>query len=1080
MKRIALLCLLLASCAHGPEAERPYQPSSRAQERAELIARLKRDLVKVDRSIQVTDRLIGESRSAPYLPDLIFRQAELYVEKSRYRFHLEAELHAAAGRRGSLVVPDVTLLKQKAVSLYERIVREFPDFAENDQVLFFTAHEHRELGDYDKALQVYQELIDKHPKSNLVAEALLIIADYHFDKSDLDKAETYYQKVLAEPPSPAHDLARYKLGWVWINRGKHGEAVKHFEAVARSPVGAAEGEEALSIKSLALSDLVFSYTESRKAKGAVEYFEALCDSANSFEVVLEKLANRYFIKQEMQNAAPVYRRLLAISRDFERDPERAGRLYETIKSSKGKVVPTAEDVRVLVRVAARTRIDTRMPEDERMGLLEDLEVFSRDLATSLHVEAQKKNDKAAYSEAADAYLAYLELFRGETHKRAMLENLAESLFNAERFAEAGRAYEKVAAMVEGEEREKPLFSALVAFQNALKEPGKLSYFDRTNARFGIRQLGAFYVKSYPQNPNAPKVKLNVARAYYEEGEFRQAGELFTAFASEHPGDADASAAAHLALDSFHSLKDYKALADAGAKLLAVSALPATLQQELRDILASAKAEELSEVVIASDTGEEDAITRLVKIADDPAREGTDLAERALTTALGHAVTRRQIEVAEDVARKIIERFPKSAPAANAALTLARLSAEVGDFDSSAAHYESMAAQFEGDPKAVDALETAGELRLMIGDLSRAVADFEKVAAARKDGESLARLAEARLSSRDLAGAQQTAEAALKADSGSARAAAVLGEALLEQGKAPEAEQALLAAGPALQNAMQTDPESLAKVYFLWGEAVFAQFKAIGPEDIERKANMLQVLQQAYTSAAQLGGDWAIAGMFRLARSLDILAASIEQMPEPPGLKPRDRAELKATLQRQASELRVGSGQAFEACVKRARELEIYTPFALGCATRREIDPKLPVPAPRTAPEASRIKPFREALSRDPDDIKALEGLGQVLLEAGDYHRARLAFARIGELDLNYGPAQAALGFVHLKMGEPVLAVAALNRALEIDARDAKARANLAAIKCRFGDEKGARAELKRLKTRPSGPDVDPEYTACAK
>ncbi len=1121
--RLAFCGLAAAGCAHAPEGPQQYKLSNKQTERAELINKLKRDLIKVDRSIGVTEKLIGQSRSAPYLPDLVFRLAELYVEKSRYRFHLEAELNQEAQKRGSLVVPDVALLKQKAISLYERVLKEFPDYGDADKVRFFIAHEYRELGQYDKAIKAYQEVVDKHPKSPLMPEALLIIADYWFDKSDLDKAEGFYLKVLEAPPSAAHDLARYKLGWVWINRGKHGEAVKYFEAAARStPVEGAESK-ALAVKGLALSDLVYSYTESRPAKGAIEYFESLCDNSSAFEMVLEKLGNRYFIKQELDNAAPAYRRLLVMSRDFERDPERATRLYETIKASKGKVFPRADDVRALVRVAARARIDTRMTEKERSELLEDLEVYSRDLATTLQIEAQRRDPNAAdskpvaaadsakkkgnsrltadearddpaskdardskeqveakklYSEAADSYEAYLDLFRNEKYRLTMMRNRADSLFGAGRFAEAGRQYEEVAKASKGDAREEPLYSALVGFQQALRNPDKLNYFDRVDSRSGIRQLGSFYVKIFPRNERAPKVKFNMARSHYDDGQFKEAGDLFTAFAVDYPQDPDAVAAAHLALDAYHSMKDYKAMNAAGQKLLAVSALPGSLLSEIKGIVAAAKTEELAEVVIATDTGGKDTVSRLFEIADDPARANTDIPEKALSTAFSQGVAQRDLKVVNEAARKILARYPRSGAAANAVLTLARFSTELGDFDQAAAHYESMSDNFAGDPKALEALDTAATLRLMVGDTAKAVADFDKVASATKRGEAYAKLAEAKAQAQDWGGAESAAALALQADPGSVRAAAVLGQALLEQGKSGEAEQRLLAVGRNLQRAAQSDPESMARVYFLWGEAMYRQFQTVGPEELEKKAGMLQNLQQAYSSAAQMGGDWAIAGMYRLGQALTQLADTLERVSEPAGLKESERASFKAALTKQSGELRNGANESFTACVKKARELEVLTPFALGCVTRRDVNAKLPAPAPMAPLGAQRLSPMRDALLKNPADVVALEGLGRAYLESGDLRRARLTFSRILELDENRGSAHGALGFALMKLGEPNLARAALKRALDLDARDEKAHANLAALMCRFGDEEGAKAEVAYVKSAPSGPDVDPEWSAC--
>src|SRR6185503_5686726 len=97
-----------------------------------------------------------------------------------------------------------------------------------------------------------------------------------FDKSDNVEAEKHYQAVLEAPPSPVHDLARYKLGWIRVNQAKHAEAVVFFEAAAASPtLPGVDPQKSLSVKREALLDLVYSYTESRSGKGALQYFEKL-------------------------------------------------------------------------------------------------------------------------------------------------------------------------------------------------------------------------------------------------------------------------------------------------------------------------------------------------------------------------------------------------------------------------------------------------------------------------------------------------------------------------------------------------------------------------------------------------------------------------------------------------------------------------------------------------------------------------------------------------------------------------------------------------------------------------------------
>ncbi|MBW1873145.1 MAG: hypothetical protein JRJ19_13835, partial [Deltaproteobacteria bacterium] len=59
-----------------------FSLTDEAEEKAEFVDGLKRDIIKVEHSIDVTKDLIKKSKGAPYLPDIVFRLAELYVEKS--------------------------------------------------------------------------------------------------------------------------------------------------------------------------------------------------------------------------------------------------------------------------------------------------------------------------------------------------------------------------------------------------------------------------------------------------------------------------------------------------------------------------------------------------------------------------------------------------------------------------------------------------------------------------------------------------------------------------------------------------------------------------------------------------------------------------------------------------------------------------------------------------------------------------------------------------------------------------------------------------------------------------------------
>ena len=230
----------------------------------ELIAGIHRDVDKVDKSIAVTKELIDKARTRPYLPDLLFRMAELYVEKSRLIFFLALE-KAGQGTQVA-VAPEARLLKEKAISIYEGILRQFPRFRDGDKVLFFEAHEYRELGKYEEMRRTYQRLIDTYPQSGYRHQARLVLGDHHFDAGELEEAEEHYQRILQEPETFAHQTARYKLAWIRINEEKMKDALALLHEIVASELDpsaadSVEKRKLVSVKREALSDMLFVYTE---------------------------------------------------------------------------------------------------------------------------------------------------------------------------------------------------------------------------------------------------------------------------------------------------------------------------------------------------------------------------------------------------------------------------------------------------------------------------------------------------------------------------------------------------------------------------------------------------------------------------------------------------------------------------------------------------------------------------------------------------------------------------------------------------------------------------------------------------
>jgi outer membrane protein assembly factor BamD (BamD/ComL family) len=199
------------------------------------------------------------------------------------------------------------------------------------------------------------------------------------------------------------------------------------------------------------------------------------------------------------------------------------------------------------------------------------------------------------------------------------------------------------------DHEEALYASLVSFYTSLKPPevDRLNMFERTDARQALKQLGARFISRYPRSAHVPEVKLNIARAFYEDGEYAESAKGYREFALQYPSHADAVTAAQLALSSLRELNDLKGLEDT-ALVFAKSKLPDAFRAEVQHNLKDLPAE-------LPDLPEGDVFEGLLKIAADNA--GTPRGESALANAYKLQRDKRDFPKAEALVRRLVQEYP---------------------------------------------------------------------------------------------------------------------------------------------------------------------------------------------------------------------------------------------------------------------------------------------------------------------------------------------------------------------------------------------------------------------------------------
>jgi tetratricopeptide (TPR) repeat protein len=209
------------------------------------------------------------------------------------------------------------------------------DLAKN---LIKKVEELRELGRFDEMVKTILQLVDALPEAAEAGRALMILGDYAFDQNKMPDAKITYQRVLKGPYSAdVKDWALFKLGWVLINEiGKESDRkaweapLGKFEQIIRSRRMASSypsDKTRIDLRQEALLGLVFCYSEARPDGKLLSYIEGLALSPEETRLVLEKAANRTFIKGRFSTARVLYRKLLTLVSD----PEEAADFRERLQ-----------------------------------------------------------------------------------------------------------------------------------------------------------------------------------------------------------------------------------------------------------------------------------------------------------------------------------------------------------------------------------------------------------------------------------------------------------------------------------------------------------------------------------------------------------------------------------------------------------------------------------------------------------------------------------------------------------------------------------------------------------------------------
>src|SRR6266705_5271848 len=120
----------------------------------------------------------------------------------------------------------------EAIALYNRLLTEYPNYKNSDQVLYQMARAYDELGRTEEAMETMERLIRANPHSEHYDEVQFRRGEYFFTRSRYRDAESAYSAIVnLGSKSSYYELALYKVGWTFYKQELYEDALHRYMAL---------------------------------------------------------------------------------------------------------------------------------------------------------------------------------------------------------------------------------------------------------------------------------------------------------------------------------------------------------------------------------------------------------------------------------------------------------------------------------------------------------------------------------------------------------------------------------------------------------------------------------------------------------------------------------------------------------------------------------------------------------------------------------------------------------------------------------------------------------------------------------
>ncbi len=419
---------------------------------------------------------------------------------------------------------------REAIKLYKKLLKDYPTYERNDQVLYQMSRAYEELGRVDEAMNAMGRLAREYPKSRYIDEVQFRRAEYFFTRRRYPDAEEAYGSIVAMGASSSYfQLALYKLGWAFYKQELYDKALERFIALLDYKVSMgydfARTDDKAERKRMddTFRVISLSFSNLGGAGSVVEYFTR--HGKRSYEdAVYSNLAEFYFDKRRYSDAAAAYNTFVSRNPFHKVSPQFQMRVIEIHLAGRFPSLVIDAKKQFAGNYGVKAEYWRHFELSSRPEVLAWLKTNLTDLAGHYHALYQSpkqiKEKKTNFEEALHWYREFLTSFPKDPDSPAVNYLIADLYLENRSFDFAALEYEKTAYEYPRHEKSSQAgYAAIYAWRQHL---AAVAAEAKAQVMKEVVRSSLKFADTYPEHEKAAIVLGTAADDLYDKQDYESA------------------------------------------------------------------------------------------------------------------------------------------------------------------------------------------------------------------------------------------------------------------------------------------------------------------------------------------------------------------------------------------------------------------------------------------------------------------------------------------------------------------------------------------------------------------------------